>query len=45
LSWAWWCIHIIPALQKLRQEDPRFKASLGYILRTVSKKKSLEFEN
>jgi hypothetical protein len=28
------CILVIPALQRLRQEDRRFKASLGYIVRT-----------
>jgi hypothetical protein len=26
---------VIPALGKLRQEDQRFKASLGYIVRIV----------
>jgi hypothetical protein len=27
---AWWLIPIILALQRLRQEDQEFKASLGY---------------
>jgi hypothetical protein len=29
---------IIPGLQRLRQEDHEFKASLGYIVRTHLKK-------
>jgi uncharacterized protein YceK len=29
---AWWCIVIIPALGRLRQEDLEFKASLGCIV-------------
>jgi hypothetical protein len=28
----------IPTLRRLRQEDPEFKTSLGYIERPVSKK-------
>jgi hypothetical protein len=30
---------IIPAFQRLRQGDGEFKASLGYIVRSVSRKK------
>jgi hypothetical protein len=30
-SWSWWCMSIIPAPRKMRQEDHEFKASLGYI--------------
>jgi hypothetical protein len=32
-SWAWWCMPIILALKKLRQEDHEFKASLGDLAR------------
>jgi hypothetical protein len=28
---VWWCTPIIPALERLRQKDHEFKASLGYI--------------
>jgi hypothetical protein len=32
VSWAWWwCTTIILALERLRQEDGKFEASLGYI--------------
>jgi hypothetical protein len=30
-SLAWWCMPVIPAFRRLRQEDDEFKASLGYI--------------
>jgi hypothetical protein len=26
----WWCITVVLALRRLRQEDHEFKASLGY---------------
>jgi hypothetical protein len=26
----WWCILVIPALRRLRQEDCEFEDSLGY---------------
>jgi hypothetical protein len=29
-SRAWWYIPVIPALRKLRQEDHKFDARLGY---------------
>jgi hypothetical protein len=34
-----WYIPVIPALRRLKQKDLKFKASLGYIVRPVSKKK------
>jgi hypothetical protein len=30
-SWAWWHTPEIPALEKVSQENHKFKASLGYI--------------
>jgi hypothetical protein len=32
LGQAWWCMPVIPAFSRLRQEDPKFKASLGFIV-------------
>jgi hypothetical protein len=34
---AWWQALIIPVLRRLRQGDPKFKASLGYIVRSYLK--------
>jgi hypothetical protein len=31
-SQTWWHTPVIPALSSLRQEDLKFKASLGYIV-------------
>jgi hypothetical protein len=36
---AWRYMSIIPALRRLKQEDQEFRASQGYLERTVSKKK------
>jgi hypothetical protein len=44
-SWAWWYIPVIPAPRRLRQEDCKFKVSLGYIVRPSLKKKKREEEN
>jgi hypothetical protein len=32
ISLAWWYMHIISALGRLRQKDFKFKATMGYIL-------------
>jgi hypothetical protein len=40
---AWWCAPQIPALRWLRQEDKKFKTSLGYIAEILSKKKKKNF--
>jgi hypothetical protein len=34
-----WCTTVIPALGRLRQEDPKFKAHLGYLGRPCLEKK------
>jgi hypothetical protein len=39
-SWALWCVSIILALGRLRQEDQELEASLDYIKRPVSKNKT-----
>jgi hypothetical protein len=32
-SWKWWCMPVIPALGRLRQEDLEFLTSLTYTAR------------
>jgi hypothetical protein len=39
-----WYIPVIPALRRLKQKDLKFKASLGYIVRPVSKKRKRKKE-
>lgn len=41
----WWCTPGSPELGKLSQEDPRFKASLGYIASSFLKKEREREEN
>jgi hypothetical protein len=38
-SQLWWYTPVIPALRRLKQEDYKFKASLGLTLRSYLKKK------
>jgi hypothetical protein len=33
MNQAWWCSDVIPALEKLRQEDHELEASLSWLLR------------
>jgi hypothetical protein len=35
---VWWYIPVIPAIRRLRWENPKFKPSLGYIVRPCLKK-------
>jgi hypothetical protein len=35
-NWVWWCTPVISALGKLRQKDPKLRASLGYMVRPFS---------
>jgi hypothetical protein len=39
-SQGWWYMSVIPALGRLRQEDSKFKVSLGYIITSSFKKKN-----
>jgi hypothetical protein len=39
---VWWCISILPALRKPRQEGCKLGARLGYIARLCQKKKRKE---
>jgi hypothetical protein len=38
---AWWCMPVIPALWRLKQEDLEFKVILEHIVRPQLKKKVL----
>jgi hypothetical protein len=38
-SQEWWCTPVILVLRKLRQEDIKLEASLGYIVRPYIKNK------
>jgi hypothetical protein len=44
-SWEWWYTYAIPALRRLRQEDLKFKASLGYTARPHLKRKKERKKN
>jgi hypothetical protein len=44
LSPAWWCTPVIPVLERLKQEDGKFKISLGYIVRLCYQKRRKEKE-
>jgi hypothetical protein len=37
IGWAYWCISVIPKLGRWRQEDQKYKASLGYIAKSSQK--------
>jgi hypothetical protein len=41
-SQEWWCISVIAALRRPKQEDYKFKSSLGYITRPYLTTKSKE---
>jgi hypothetical protein len=45
LSWVWWCISVIPALRRERQEEPNFQASLSYTARLCLKKLIIKENN
>jgi hypothetical protein len=38
MNGKWWQIPVFSAIERLRPEDPEFKASLGYIGNPVSKR-------
>lgn len=41
VSLVWWCTPVNPGFGRLRQEDLKFKASLGYIVsKTLSQDKN-----
>jgi hypothetical protein len=37
---VWWYVSLIPALKRLRQEDNKFEASLGYTANPCLKTKN-----
>jgi hypothetical protein len=39
IGWVWWYPPLIPVFERLRQEDCKFQARLGYIVRIHLKKK------
>jgi hypothetical protein len=39
MDWIWWYMPEIPTFGRLRQEDHKLEASLGYIVRSCLKKK------
>jgi hypothetical protein len=41
LKLAWWCMSIMLALRRLRQEDLKSQTSVGYIARSCLKAETL----
>lgn len=38
-NWTWWCIPLIPTLGKQRQENLKFQASLGCVVKLCQQNK------
>lgn len=36
-SWAWWCVSVIPAIRRLKQEDDEIEDDLGYTVKPCLK--------
>jgi hypothetical protein len=45
LGQAWWLISVIPTFRRQGQEDPEFKASLGYTVRSYLQTKQNKTKN